>query len=119
MSRWQLFCVIQRSLVAKCVYYSLEDKFMKFFSTLFAIGLLALATGCASTPKSFDQAMLLIDKAAEIAERQGTAYNATVRWNGKLGGSWIQRAELDSGVTVEITFHGNAAERAAVNKPNQ
>lgn len=91
---------------------------MKRLSML-TIGFLILTAGCASTPKSFDQALLLIDKAAEIAERQGTAYNATIRWNGKLGGSWIQRAELDSGVTVEVTFHGNAAaERVAVKKLN-
>lgn len=91
---------------------------MKLVSIL-AIGLLVLAIGCASTPKSFDQAMLLVDKAAAIAEKQGTAYSATVRWNGKLGGAWIQRAELDSGVTVEVHFHGNAAaERVAVEKPN-
>lgn len=86
--------------------------------SIYAIALgfiVVLATGCQGTPKSFEQGLLLIDKAAEIAERQGTAYSATIRWNGKVGGSWIQRAELDSGVTVEVNFHGNAAaERAAV-----
>ncbi len=89
--------------------------------TFYAIALgfvIVLATGCASTPKSFDQALLLIDKAAAIAEKQGTAYTATVRWNGKVGGSWIQRAELDSGVTVEVNFHGNAAAQRAAVKPN-
>ncbi len=80
------------------------------FSTIFV-----LLMGCNIVPKSFEQGLQLIDKAAEVAEKQGTAYNATIRWDGKVGGSWIQRAELDSGVTVEVTFHGNAAaERPSV-----
>lgn len=87
---------------------------MKLISML-AIGIILTIAGCQTVPKSFDQGLLLIDKAATIAEKQGTAYSATIRWNGKLGGAWIQRAELDSGVIVEITFHGNAAaERAAM-----
>ena len=91
---------------------------MKLIST-FVIGLLVLAAmGCASTPKSFDQALLLVEKAAAIAEKQGTAYSASVRWNGKLGGAWIQRGELDSGVTVEVNFHGNAAAVRAAVKAN-
>lgn len=85
---------------------------------LFIVLGLILVAGCSSTPKGFDQGLLLIDKAAAIAERQGTAYSATIRWNGKVGGAWIQRVELDSGVVVEVNFHGNAAvERAAV-KPD-
>lgn len=90
---------------------------MKFIS-MFVLGMIVLTMGCQSAPKSFDDALMLVDKAAAIAEKQGTAYSATVRWDGKLGGAWIQRAELDSGVTVEVNFHGNAAaERAAV-QPN-
>lgn len=68
-----------------------------------------LFAGCNATPKNFDQGLKMIEKAAEIAEKQGTAYTANLRWDGKLGASWIQRAELDSGVKVDITFHGNAA----------
>ena len=81
-----------------------------------ALGVIVvLATGCQSLPSSFDQGLELIEKAADLAEKQGIAYNATIRWNGKIGGAWIQRAELDSGVTVEASFHGNAAaERSAV-----
>lgn len=90
---------------------------MKIISML-AIGIVLALAGCQSIPKSFDQGLQLIDKAAAIAEKQGIAYSATIRWDGKLGGAWIQRAELDSGVIVEITFHGNAAtERAAVSAP--
>ncbi|MHA2279451.1 MAG: hypothetical protein ACXAC5_00970 [Promethearchaeota archaeon] len=69
--------------------------------------------GCQAAPKSFDQGLALIDKAAEIAQKQGTAYTASICWDGKLGGGWIQRAELDSGVTVEVNFHGNAASERA------
>lgn len=71
--------------------------------------ILLVLTGCAAVPKSFDQGLQLINRAAKIAEQQGTSYSATIRWNGKLGGAWIQRGELDSGVTMEISFHGNAA----------
>ncbi len=79
-----------------------------------ALGLMILA-GCQSVPKNFEQGLMLIEKAADIAEKQGTAYNATIRWDGTVGGAWIQRGEFDSGVTVEVTFHGNAAsERDAV-----
>ncbi len=74
-----------------------------------------LVAGCQTLPTSFDQGLQLIEKAADVAEKQGTAYSATIRWDGKLGAAWIQRGELDSGVTVEVSFHGNAAaERAAV-----
>lgn len=77
-----------------------------------------LLSGCQSSTASFNQAMELIDKAAAVAEKQGTAYNATLRWNGKIGGGWIQRIEVDSGVSVEIHFQGNAAaERATVVRP--
>ena len=77
--------------------------------------IMILAIGCQTLPTSFDQGLQLIEKAADVAEKQGTAYNATIRWNGKLGAAWVQRGELDTGVTVEVSFHGNAAaERAAV-----
>lgn len=82
------------------------------------IALLLVAPGCNTVPKSFEQGLQLIEKAAAVAERQGTAYSATIRWDGTVAGSWIQRAELDAGVTVEVSFHGNAAaERDAV-KPS-
>jgi len=91
---------------------------MKIISTIVLGLLVVVATGCNSAPKNFQQGLDLIDKAAAIAEKQGTAYTASIRWDGKLGGAWIQRAELDSGVTVEVNFHGNAAaERAAVKNP--
>lgn len=94
---------------------------MKNAISIFVIGLFAtlvLLTGCQTVPKNFEQGLQLIQKAAEIAEKQGTAYNATIRWDGKLGAGWIQRAEIDTGVTVEVNFQGNAAaERAAVKKP--
>lgn len=85
---------------------------------LISICCVFLFAGCAALPKSWDEGLALIDKAAEIAERQGTAYTAKISWNGKFGAAWIQRAELDSGVTVEVNFHGNAAaERDAVGPP--
>lgn len=88
---------------------------MKLIYTI-AFGVVVIfATGCQSMPKSFDQGLTLIEKAADLAEKQGIAYSATIRWDGKIGGAWIQRAEVDSGVTVEASFHGNAAaERPAV-----
>lgn len=86
--------------------------------SVITISCVLFALGCNATTKNWDQGLALIDKAAKIAERQGTAYTATIRWDGKLGGAWIQRAEIDSGITVEVNFHGNAAaERAAVKKP--
>lgn len=85
---------------------------------LSVIASLTLLAGCQAAPQGFEQGLQLIDKAAEIAEKQGTAYSASIRWDGKLGAAWIQRAELDSGVTVEVNFHGNAAaERETVHKP--
>lgn len=93
-----------------------SEAFMKIKLLLVS---LCLLTGCASTPEvNFDRALMLVDKAAALAEKQGIAHTSTIRWDGKVGVSWIQRGELDSGVLVEITFHGNAAaERAAVNRP--
>lgn len=90
---------------------------MKLISTFAFVTVLVL-TGCQSLPTSFDQGLVLIEKAADLAEKQGIAYTSTIRWNGKVGGAWIQRAELDSGVTVEANFHGNAAaQRATVPDP--
>lgn len=83
---------------------------------LLALTCILFILGCQSVPKGFDQGLALVDKAADLAEKHGTAYTANLRWDGKLGAAWIQRAELDSGVTVDFTFHGNAAaERDAVN----
>lgn len=77
-----------------------------------------LAAGCQSMPTSFDQGLMLIEKAANLAERQGIAYSSTIRWDGRMGVTWGQRAELNSGVTVEANFHGNAAVERATVKPD-
>lgn len=83
------------------------------------LSLVFVLVGCNAVPKSFEQGLALIDKAAKLAEKQGTAYSATIRWNGEVEGLWVQGINLDSGVTVEVSFHGNAAsERAAVGENN-
>jgi len=72
--------------------------------------------GCQAIPKTFEQGMDLLDKAAEKAEKHGTAYSGVIRWDGTVGGAWIQRGEVDTGVYLEFSVHGNAAaERPAVN----
>ena len=85
---------------------------MKYNKALLSIlmCLILFSVGCeGTTDKGFDQGLQLIEKAAELAERQGTAYNATIRWDGTIEGAWKQGIELNSGVTAEVSFHGNAA----------
>ncbi len=77
---------------------------------LVSIMALFLLSGCASMqPANFDQAMLLMREAANLAEKQGVAYTATARWNGDGGVYWVQGLQVATGVTMEVSFHGNAA----------
>lgn len=68
-----------------------------------------LMGGCqTSGPKSFDDAMILIDKAREIAKEQGVSWKASVISTGSPELYEKAAFGLDTGIRVEIHFQGNA-----------
>ena len=74
-------------------------------------------SGCATMPKTFEQGLELIDKGADLAEKQGVAFNATLEWNGDVGVSFKQVGALETGMLVKLNFHGNAASQRATVAP--
>jgi len=65
--------------------------------------------GCASMPKSVNEAVMVMDRLSEIAEKNGAAWTAELEWDGTLAVQHSQRVGADSGVTVKFRAHGNAA----------
>jgi len=68
----------------------------------------ACLMGCkAGQPKSFDEAMVLIDKVQTIAEKHNLSWSGDLDWNGRAEVYWGTQAGLDSGVAVKIHLQGN------------
>ena len=78
--------------------------------TLAFAGSVALAIGgCKSTgPKDFNEAMVLINKAQEIAKEQGVAWYADLVFDGSPAFYETASFGFKSGIEVRIHFQGNA-----------
>lgn len=64
--------------------------------------------GCA-TDKTFTDAMIVVDKAAQLAEKHGLSYEADLTWSGSPEFYYRQAGGLDTGVRLAVRFRGNAA----------
>ncbi len=86
---------------------------------LVIVGLMFVG-GCAAMPKSVSEAVTVMDKLSQIAEKNGAAWSAELEWDGTLAVQGSQRAEVDSGVKIQFRAHGNAAsERQSVSNTNE
>ncbi len=84
-----------------------------------AICCLFFIGGCQSMPKSVDEAAQMMDKLSQIAEKNGAAWNGTLKWDGTIGPEHSEKVVIDTGVTFEFSAHGNAAsERQSVSNQN-
>lgn len=82
----------------------------RFKTGVFLLGIFfdGCVLGCA-TDKTFTDAMIVVDKAAALAEKHGLAYHASLRWNGNPKFEYTQSAGLNTGIDLELRFDGNAA----------
>lgn len=66
-------------------------------------------TGCQElTDRAYDQQVANFDKMVEMLERNGVAYQASINFRGVGELFWKESVGLDTGVTLSLSFAGNA-----------
>lgn len=87
---------------------------------LFLAGCLCLpiVVGCAAQPKTFDEGLQVMDKFAEVAERQGASWYADLTIDGAPRVTAGYTVQADTGIRLRLHAQGNAQSATAPKPKN-
>ncbi|UCC32312.1 MAG: hypothetical protein JSU86_08520 [Phycisphaerales bacterium] len=83
---------------------------MRRWIVLACAGVMVSLASCETAgPKNFDEAMIVVEKAREVAQEQGVAWHADLTFDGSPNFYESAAVGLNTGITVRVHFQGNAA----------